>query len=125
MQYLVGTESVHTTAAICDYLADSATRDDSVTAVAAVDDATPRQDAREALTVAPVRLATVGDVATDVREGPPETILLEAAAEIDADVLVVGAHGGRPNATAAVGSTTQAVLEGATRPVVVVPIPDF
>lgn len=125
MQYLVGTDSVHATAAICDYLAERATGDDSVTVVAAVDETTARQDAREALNVAPVRLAAVGDVETEVRDGPPAERLLEAADETDADELVIGARSGAPGATAALGSTARAVLEDATRPVVVVPIPEL
>lgn len=125
MQYLVGTDSVHTTAAICDYLDERATTDDAVTVVAVVDETTARQDAREALNVAPVRLATVGDVDTDVRDGAPADCLLEAADEIDADELVVGAHSGAPDTTRDLGSTAQSVLEDATRPVVVVPIPEL
>ena len=125
MQYLVGTDSVHATAAICDYLDGRAASDDAVTVVAAVDEATARQDAREALNVATVRLAAVGDVETDVRDGPPADRLLEVADEIDADELVIGARGGAPDATAALGSTARAVLEESTRPVVVVPIPEL
>lgn len=125
MRYLVGTDSVHTTAAICDYLDGRATSDDSVTVVAVVDDETARQDAREALNVAPVRLATVGNVETDVRDGDPSLVLRDVADEIDADELVIGAHSGTPDATATLGSTAQAVLEAATRPVVVVPVPEL
>ena len=125
MHYLVGTDSVHATAAICDYLEGRATSDDAVTVVAAVDETTTRQDAREALNVAPVRLATVGDVETDVREGAPADRLLEVAEAVDADELVVGSRSGRPDATAALGSTARAVLEDAARPVVVVPMPEL
>ncbi|OVE85948.1 universal stress protein [Natronolimnobius baerhuensis] len=125
MEYLAGTDSVHTTAAICDYLEDRATSDDSVTVVAAVDDATTRQDAQEALTVAPVRLAGVGHVETAVHDGQPESVLPTVADEIDADELVVGAYSGNPTATTTVGSTTTALLERTTRPVVVVPIPEL
>lgn len=125
MRYLIGTDSVHTTAAICDYLDERATADDSVTVVAAVDDDTARQDAREALNVAPVRLATVGEVETDVRDGDPASVLRDVADEVDADELVVGARSGDPDATAALGSTARAVLEAATRPVVVVPVPEL
>ncbi|RKD97412.1 universal stress protein [Halopiger aswanensis] len=125
MQYLVGTDSVHTTAAICDYLDGRTTSDDSVTVVAAIDDDTARQDAQEALNVAPVRLATVDDVDTDVRDGDPASILRDVADEIGADELVIGARSGNPDATAALGSTAQAILESATRPVVVVPVPEL
>jgi len=75
MHYLAGTDSVHTTAAICDYLDERATGDDTVTAIAVVppDDPTARRDGDEALNVAPVRLATVGNVATERRSGPLRT----------------------------------------------------
>lgn len=127
MQYLVGTDSVHTTAAICDYLDERATSEDAVSVVAVVEDATPRQDAREALNVASVRLATVGTVDTDVREheGAPADALREAADAVDADEIVIGARSGRPEATAGLGSTARDVLEDATRPVVVVPVPEL
>ncbi|WP_226479710.1 universal stress protein [Natrinema amylolyticum] len=127
MQYLVGTDSVHTTAAICDYLGDRVTTDDTVTAVAVAppDDPTARRDADEALNVAPVRLATAGDVETERRSGSPATVLLEAAAEFDVDEIVVGTHGGDPDATGELGSTARRVLTDASRPVVVVPIPDL
>lgn len=123
MHYLAGTDSVHTTAALCDYLEDRATSDDAVTVVAVVDETTARQDAREALTVAPVRLAGVGTVETAVHEGTPASVLPALAADIDADELVVGAHSAAPASTASVGSTATALLERSSRPVVVVPIP--
>ncbi|OLZ40481.1 universal stress protein UspA [Natrinema saccharevitans] len=129
MQYLAGTDSVHTTAAICDYLEGRATGDDAVTvvAVAPADDPTARRDCEEALNVAPVRLATVGDVETEVRTGSPVAQLRDAAAESSADELVVGAHGGDPETTRELGSTTRGLLADADadRPVVVVPIPDL
>lgn len=127
MQYLVGTDSIHTTAAICDYLEERASGDDAVTvvAVAPPDDPTTRRDCEEALNVAPIRLAAVGEVETEVRTGGPVAELRDAAAESSADELVVGAHGGDPEATRELGSTTQGLLADAERPVVVVPIPDL
>ena len=131
MQYLVGTASVHTTAAICDYLDDRATADDEVTvvAVAPPDEATARRDGQEALNVAPVRLATVGDVETELREDDrePATVLLEAAAEVDADEIVITPRDGAPDASSGVdvGSTARALLGESEIPVVVVPAPDL
>ncbi|TMT86850.1 universal stress protein [Haloterrigena sp. H1] len=126
MRYLAGTDSVHTTAAICDYLDDRATADDAVTviAVAPSDDPTARRDAGEALNVATVRLAAVGDVETERRSGTPADVLCEAAADYDADELVIGTHGGGPDATREVGSSARRLLAAADRPVVVVPIPE-
>lgn len=127
MQYLVGTDSVHTTAAICDYLEGRATPEDDVSVIAAFepDDRSARRDGQEALNVAPVRLATVGSVETELREGVPAPVLLEAAVEVDADEIVVGSRAGTSGSDAGVGSTTQDLLEGASRPVVVVPIPEL
>ncbi|MDF9746045.1 universal stress protein [Natrinema salsiterrestre] len=127
MQYLAGTDSVHTTAAICDYLVDRAGPDDTVTviAVASPDDPTARRDGEEALNVAPVRLATVGDVETELRTGTPAAALRDAAAAADVDEIVIGTHSGDPDATRTLGSTARRVLADADRPVVVVPIPDL
>lgn len=127
MHFLIGTDSVHTTAAICDYLDERAASDDDVTAIAAfpADDEAARRDGQEALNVARVRLATVGTVETELREGKPASVLLEVAAEVDADELVVGTRGGTPSSSSPVGSTTRAVLEQASRPAVVVPIPEL
>ncbi len=126
MHYLVGTDSVHTTAAICDYLEERATTDNtvSVVAVAPADDPTARRDADEALNVATVRLAAVGDVETERRSGTPADVLCEAAVDCDADEIVIGAHGGGPGATRDLGSSARRLLAAADRPVVVVPIPE-
>lgn len=129
MHYLAGTTSVHTTAAICDYLDERATDDDTVTvvAVAPTGDATARRDAREALNVAPVRLATVGDVRTELREDDtdPARVLLEAAATVDADEVLIAPREGTPDASPGLGSTARALLEDASLPVVVVPAPEL
>ena len=124
-QFLVGTDSVHTTAAACDYLTERASAEDAVTvvAVASPEDPTSRRDAEEALNVAGVRLFDVGDLETTVREGEPADELLEAASERDVDEFVIGARSGRPGATAGVGETARAILARADRPVVVVPVP--
>ncbi|MDG5761838.1 universal stress protein [Natronococcus sp. A-GB1] len=123
MRLLVGTDSVHTTAAICDYLDPRLTETDEVRVVATAEpgDGTAERDAREALNVAPVRLAGAGSVETKFREGEAVPELLEAAATVDADEIVVGASSA--GSEAAVGSTTRALLERTSRPVVVVPVP--
>jgi nucleotide-binding universal stress UspA family protein len=127
MHYLAGTDSIHTTAAICDYLVDRVGPDDTVTviAVAPPDDPTARRDGEEALNVAPVRLATVGDVETDLRTGTPAETLCEEAAAANVDEIVVGTHSGDPEATRTLGSTARQALADADRPVVVVPIPEL
>jgi nucleotide-binding universal stress UspA family protein len=127
MHSLVGTDSVHTTAAICDYLEARAGPDDTVTVVAVVpaDDPTARRDGQEALNVAPVRLAAVGDVETVSLAGDPAETLRDVAADRGVDEIVVGARGGEPGTTGELGSTARALLAGAGRPVVVVPIPEL
>jgi nucleotide-binding universal stress UspA family protein len=123
MQLLVGTDSVHATAAICDHLENRLTSSDDVRVVATAEpgDGTAERDGKEALNVAPVRLAAAGTVETEFREGELVPELLEAAAAVDADEIVVGASSA--DSDAAVGSTTRALLERAARPVVVVPVP--
>ncbi|MDG5820937.1 universal stress protein [Natronococcus sp. A-GB7] len=125
MQLLVGTDSVHATAAICDYLENRLTDIDDVRVVATAEsgDGTAERDGKEALNVAPVRLAAAGSVETEFREGEAVSELLEAAAAVDADEIVVGASGA--DSAVAVGSTTRTLLERASRPVVVVPVPSL
>ncbi|WP_256393459.1 universal stress protein [Natronoarchaeum rubrum] len=138
MRYLLATDSVHTTAAACDYLQERAGPDDGVRVVhvqadtgerdsssprstSSREDAGDARDGREALNVATVRLGAVTEVETEQRSGSPAVELLAAAAEFDADEIVLGVHGGEPGAESAVGSTARAVLGDADRPVVVVP----
>lgn len=127
MRYLVATDSVHTTAAACDYLLDPGrlAPDDvvHVLTVAPSDD----RDAGDAANVAGARLAGRAIVETEIREadsGTAETVL-SVAGEVDADVLVLGGRGGTPDSTPGLGETARAVLERASVPVVVVPLPDL
>lgn len=122
MRFLLGVDSVHTSAAACDYLGERATDADAVLGVGVVppDDPAVERDVAEALNVLPVRLPTL-DVETDRREGDPATELLAAAADYDADELVLGVRSGAPGAEAPVGGTTREVLAATERPVVVVP----
>lgn len=138
MHYLVATDSVHTTAAACDYLEerlDAADRVDVLTVVEPVDpesgpggrspldpDAGAR-DAGDAANVAAVRLAGRATVETLTREGPPAQTVLSVVAERGHDVVLVGTHAGRPRSGPGLGSVARAVLEGCDRPVVVLPLP--
>ncbi|GAB3030360.1 universal stress protein [Natronobiforma cellulositropha] len=127
MHYLAPTDSVHTTAALCDYLDGRLTSDDTVTVVAVADDPDPdaRRDCQDALNVAPVRLAGVDTLETAVLEGDPADAVLDAAAEREADELVICVRSGHPDATAEVGSTASAILARTPIPVVVAPLPDL
>jgi nucleotide-binding universal stress UspA family protein len=134
MDYLVATDSVHTTAAACDYLVDRLEPDDTVVVVTVPE--SENRDAGDALNVANARLvgaATVEverldhDSAGDEPEDDTTDVddvagaILTAAAERDVDVVIVGTHAGSPDAGPALGSSARAVIEGATVPVVVVP----
>lgn len=122
MHYLVATDSVHTTAAACDYLAARLDADDAVTVVSVP--VAGDRDADDALNVADVRLVGDWDVST-VRldaDGDPASAILAAANDRDADVVVVGPHAGTPEGGPALGSTTRRVIEGVDVPVVVVPL---
>lgn len=123
MRYLVATDSVHTTAAACDYLDAHADPDDAVT-VLTVGEGDDR-DGMDALNVASARLAGM-TVETErrQREGTPAEEILAAADGAGADVPVVGARGGRPGASGA-GTTARRVVAAAEVPVVVVPLPDL
>ena len=113
-RFLLATDSVHATAAGCDYLGDRIGEDDAVIVLTVLeDDGSERErDAADALNVATVRLP--GAVETERREGDPVETILDAARG-GADEIVLVAAG-----TDGVGSTTRAVLGAADRPVIVV-----
>ncbi|MFT4880547.1 MAG: nucleotide-binding universal stress UspA family protein [Natronomonas sp.] len=118
MTTVVGTASVHTTAAACDYL-DGADRVVVVTATEG--DTTPR-DAGDAGNVARTRLPGA-TVETVERAGEPAAVIRDVAAEHDATRVVVGTRQGDPErAGDPPGSTVQALLAETDRPVVVVPV---
>lgn len=55
-----------------------------------------------------------------MREGPPDDIILQAAATEACDLIVMASHGRRGVAALLLGSETQKVLARSTRPVLVV-----
>lgn len=119
MTTVVGTASVHTTAAACDYLAGTGER---VVLVTAVEEGMARRDAGDAGNVARTRLPEA-TVETVRRAGEPATVIREVAEEYGADRVVVGPRQGDPErAGDPPGSTVRALLAGAERPVVVVPL---
>jgi len=120
--FVVPTDSVHTSAALCDYLVDRVGGDDTVHAVYAQDDASASaadRDGDDALNAIYARLGAVATVETHrVDRGPtPAEGIRAVAAEVGVDEIVLGA-GGPPEG---VGSVTGAVIANADRPVVVVP----
>ncbi len=125
MNYLLGTDSVHTTASACDYLEGRAGADDTVIAVhvQSADDNT--RDGREALNVATVRLGAIADVETEQRTGDPVQELLACAGDHDVDELVIGPRSGEPGADSRAGSVATGLLSQSSLPVVVVPLEEF
>jgi nucleotide-binding universal stress UspA family protein len=121
MQYLVATDSVHTTAAACDYLEDRL-EGDSVAVVTVP--GTETRDADDALNVANARLLGHAEITTErlTADGAPASGILAVANDCDADVIVVGAHAGTPESGPEMGSTARQVIESADVPVVVVPL---
>lgn len=114
--FLLATDSVHGTAAGCDYLAGQLGPEDSVLALAVVEgeENAETRDVADALNVAAVRLP--GTVETERREGEAAATILDVAAEYNVDELVLITSAG----SSGVGSTIQAILADADRPVRVV-----
>ncbi|HET6916331.1 MAG TPA: universal stress protein [Acidimicrobiales bacterium] len=54
-------------------------------------------------------------------DGPPVRVLLDVAAQEDADVIVVGTRGAGGFAELLLGSTSHQLAEHATRPILIVP----
>lgn len=122
---LVGTASVHTTAAACDYLQSRLGDDDHVTVVAVKEPALDGRDPGDATNVARTRLVAP-TVETVTREGEPAEELRVVAAERDVDELLVGPRRGDPETSGtAPGSTLRRLLTEADCPVVVVPLADL
>lgn len=120
--YLLASASIHTTAAACDYLADRLTDDDTVMVLGVVEPGTPTRDVGDAINVARARLAAA-TIWTEQREGDPVEAILDLAADVDADEIVVGRRSGDPEQTEmGLGSTAAAVASEAERTVVIVPV---
>lgn len=121
--FLLATTSVHTTAAACDYLDSRLSPGDTVVVLGVEDTTTPDRDIDDAVNVARARLAPA-TVETERRQGVPAAVILEVAAEIDADVIVVGPRRGTPDRRGqpGLGSTARTVAGDSDRPVVVVPL---
>jgi len=122
MQYLVATDSVHTTAAACDYLEPRLDPDDTV-AVVTVPGARAR-DSDDALNVANARLLGHASVETARLEtdGDPASAILAAVADRSPDVVIVGPHAGTSDAGPSLGDTARRIVKSVDSPVVVVPL---
>ena len=120
MRYLVATDSVHTSAAACDYLEERIADGDAVVGVAVAAAPEEERDRREALNVLRVRLPGA-DVGTELRHGDTAAELRDAVADRAADELLVGPRRGDPDADPALGDTARSLLAEPPVPVVVVP----
>jgi nucleotide-binding universal stress UspA family protein len=125
MRYLLATDSVHTTAAACDYLDGRLDPDDAVTVVTVPSPDGDARDAADALNAANARLLGRAELETERLDADgegPATAILERVAEWTPDVVIVGPHAGVPDADPTLGSTTRRIIEGVDVPVVVVPL---
>lgn len=114
-RFLLATDSVHATAAGCDYLEERLDTDDTVIALTVLEDdgTESERDAADALNVATVRLP--GATRTERRAGNPTATILDVAAKREVEEIVLVATG-----TGEVGSTIRNVLAAADQPVVIV-----
>ncbi|WP_251343031.1 universal stress protein [Haloplanus halophilus] len=127
--YVLGTDTVDTSAALCDYLDGRLAPDDTVHAVNSLwggkrTDAEAVRDGEDALNVVASRLGARAAVETHqfVRGNDPAEDLLAHAESVAADELVVGVRKRNPTGKVVFGSTAQSVLLRSSRPVAVVPL---
>jgi nucleotide-binding universal stress UspA family protein len=121
VRYLVATDSVHTSAAACDYLGGRLADGDTVVGVGVATTPDEERDRREALNVLRVRLPGA-DVETELRRGDAGAELRDAVADHAADELVIGPRRGDPDADSALGGTARDLLAEPPVPVVTVPL---
>jgi nucleotide-binding universal stress UspA family protein len=127
--YVVGTDTVDTSAALCDYLDGRLDADDTVHAVNSLrggnaTSATDVRDGEDAINVVQSRLGAVATVETHqfVRDNDPHEDLIDHSTAVDADELVIGVRKRNPTAKVVFGSTAQALLLRTSLPVAVVPL---
>lgn len=64
-----------------------------------------------------------GPVETQLRRGDPSTTVLEKAADLDCDLIVIGSHGRTALGRLLMGSVAESVMRGAPCPVLTVKVP--
>lgn len=124
--FVVATDSVHTSAALCDYLADRVTDADTVYAINSHhDDADPEaiRDGKDALNAVASRLAAVTTVETEqlTRGNVAAEDILSFSEAVEADEIVIGVREPTDTSKVAIGSVTEQVLLHADRPMAVIP----
>ncbi|MDS0299601.1 universal stress protein [Halogeometricum sp. S1BR25-6] len=127
--YVLATNHVDTSAALCDYLLSRLDDGDTVHAVNSLPggDETSGEDARDgedALNVVASRLGGFAEVETRqfVRGNDAATDVLDYAEEVDADEILLGVRKRNPTAKVVFGSTAQKILLNSNRPMSVVPL---
>ena len=126
--FVLATNSVHTSAVLCDYLDGRLREGDVVHAINSLrgGDATSSEDIRDgedALNAVTSRLAGTADVETHqlVRENSPAEDVIGYADDVDADEIVLGVRKRNPTSKVVFGSVAQDILLNANCPMVVVP----
>ena len=126
--FVVATNSVHTSAALCDYLVDRTGGDDTVHVINSHPDAESvtdeeLRDGEDALNAVYSRLGATTTVETHqlVRGNVPAEDVLSFADAVDADEIVLGVRKPTPTSKVAIGSVTEQVLLHSSRPMAVIP----
>ncbi|WP_416840787.1 universal stress protein [Haloferax sp. DFSO52] len=127
--YVMGTNSVHTSAELCDYLSRRIETGDIVHVVNSHvgGDSTDSDDVRDgddALNVVTSRLGDFVTVETHqfIRGNDPAKDILECADEHGADEIIIGVRKRNPTSKIVFGSTAQDVLLRSNIPMSVVPL---
>jgi nucleotide-binding universal stress UspA family protein len=122
-QFLLATDSVHTTAAACDYLAERVDDADTVIVLGVAEPGLAGRDPGDAANVARTRLVEP-TVEVVTRDGEPAEAIRAVADDRDVDDIVVGATRGDPESAGdPPGSTVRALLAASRWPVTVLPAP--
>lgn len=127
MRFLLVADSVHATAAACDYLDPRLDADDTVIVVAVpASGSDAARDAADASNVATARLVGSATVETERLDpdGDPAESVLAAARARDPDVILTGLGVGAVGSGSPIGAVTESLLAGSDVPVVVVPRPE-
>ena len=116
--YVLATNDVHTSAALCDYLDERLDDDDEIHAVNSLPggdetDSDEVRDGEDALNAVRTRLGGTADV---------ETHQFVRGNDVAADELVIGVRKRNPTAKVVFGSNAQQILLQTNRPTVVVPL---
>jgi len=127
--YVLATDTVETSAALCDYLDGRIAEGDAVHAVNSLrggDDtsSTDVRDGEDACNAVRSRLGATATVETHqfVRGNDPQEDVLDHADAVDADEVVFGVRERSPAGKVLFGSTAQAILLRSSRPMAVVPL---